>query len=318
MDTMVSVICTAYNHERYIRKTLQSFIDQKTSFKIEVLVNDDASTDKTADIIREFEDKYPEIIKPIYQTENQYSQDIDILREILLPRAKGKYIAFCEGDDYWIDPLKLQKQIDYMEAHPRCTLCVHNAMMINEQGKPIGRDIVSRKSRGISIEEVLTTGVYPTASVVTQRRLCKEFPDYFDIFTLDSIWQMYFASEGEVYCFAEDMSAYRVNALDSWTSKYNSAPAEQRIPIVELHIKVRKAFDKSTNYRYHQSIEFAIQSREIDKYILEVNTGELKDKRLNKTLSKLPWKIKVKVWLVRYIPSAYKFIADRRGWAYVH
>jgi glycosyltransferase involved in cell wall biosynthesis len=96
---------------------------QKTNFLFEVLVHDDASTDGTVDIIREYETKYPDIIKPIYQTENQYSKGISISPTYQFPRAKGKYIALCEGDDYWTDPLKLQKQVDFLEANPTYSLC---------------------------------------------------------------------------------------------------------------------------------------------------------------------------------------------------
>lgn len=114
-EIIISVCCLAYNHEKYIRECLEGFINQKTDFTFEVLIHDDASTDKTAEIIREFEVKYPKIIKPIYQSENQYSKGIAVSSKYNLSRAKGKYIAMCEGDDYWTDPLKLQKQVDFLE-----------------------------------------------------------------------------------------------------------------------------------------------------------------------------------------------------------
>lgn len=116
-NILVSVICTAYNHESYIRQCLDGFVMQKTNFSFEVLVHDDASTDRTADIIREYEAKYPDIIKPIYQNENQYSKGIAIYSKFIYPNVNGKYIAICEGDDYWIDPFKLQKQVDFLETN---------------------------------------------------------------------------------------------------------------------------------------------------------------------------------------------------------
>ena len=114
-EILVSICCITYNHEKYIRDAIEGFLMQKTDFPFEVLIHDDASTDGTADIIREYETKYPDIIKPIYQTENQYSKGIKISATYNYPRAKGKYIALCEGDDYWIDPYKLQKQVDFLE-----------------------------------------------------------------------------------------------------------------------------------------------------------------------------------------------------------
>lgn len=126
--TVVTVFCITYNHEKFIRQALEGMVMQKTNFPFEVLVHDDASTDGTADIIREFEARYPEIIRPIYQTENQYSQGKRICEDIMLPRTKGKYIALCEGDDVWTDPLKLQKQVDFMESHPEFQATVHRAI----------------------------------------------------------------------------------------------------------------------------------------------------------------------------------------------
>ena len=120
---MVSIRCTAYNHEPYIVQTLDGFLMQKTSFPFEVVVHDDASTDKTADIIREYELKYPKIIKPIYETENQYSKHDGSLRKIMDAACRGEYIAFCEGDDYWTDPLKLKKQVDVMEKNANVSVC---------------------------------------------------------------------------------------------------------------------------------------------------------------------------------------------------
>lgn len=122
---LVSICCVTYNHVKYIRDALEGFMMQKTDFPFEVLIHDDASTDGTADIIREYEQKYPGIIKPIYQTENQYSKGVEILSTYNYPRAQGKYIALCEGDDFWTDKRKLQIQADFMEQNHDFVLCCH-------------------------------------------------------------------------------------------------------------------------------------------------------------------------------------------------
>lgn len=134
-EITVSIICTAYNHENYIRKALDGFVMQRTSFRYEVLINDDASSDKTADIIREYEQKHPDIIKPIYQQENQISRGVRVTNDILIPRARGKYLAFCEGDDFWTDPDKLQRQVDFLESNPKYSACVHKYITVNKQGE---------------------------------------------------------------------------------------------------------------------------------------------------------------------------------------
>lgn len=124
---LVSICCITYNHAQFIRKCLDGFLMQQTDFPIEILIHDDCSTDGTTEIIREYEAKYPDLIFPLYEEENQYQQskaaEIDLYN---YRRARGKYIAYCEGDDYWTDPLKLQKQVDFMEANPEYSVCFHD------------------------------------------------------------------------------------------------------------------------------------------------------------------------------------------------
>lgn len=133
-NILVSVVCDVYNHEPYLRQCFDGFVMQKTNFKFEVLVHDDASTDKSAEIIIEYTNKYPDIFKPIIQKENQYSKGVGIWKTYQFPRVKGKYVAFCEGDDYWIDPLKLQKQVDILETKD-IVLVYTNVETVDENGR---------------------------------------------------------------------------------------------------------------------------------------------------------------------------------------
>ncbi len=122
---LVSIICNTYNHRKFIEQAIRSFLNQKGNFPFEILIHDDASTDGTQEIVKEYQRKYPSLIKPIYQTENQYSKGIKPAFVYQYPRAKGKYIALCEGDDYWTDPFKLQKQVDFLESNPEVVMCFH-------------------------------------------------------------------------------------------------------------------------------------------------------------------------------------------------
>jgi glycosyltransferase involved in cell wall biosynthesis len=118
MKPLVSISCITYNHAKYIRDAIEGFLIQKTAFKFEVLIHDDASRDGTDKIVKDYELKYSDLIFPIYQKENQYSKGVrGISATFNIPRARGKYIALCEGDDYWIDPYKLQKQVEFLESH---------------------------------------------------------------------------------------------------------------------------------------------------------------------------------------------------------
>ena len=130
-DVKVSVMVLAYNHEKYIRQALESIVMQQTNFEFEVIIGEDMSTDNTRVIIKEFQQRYPEIIKPIFRKKN-----LGACRNVVstLRRCTGEYVAFFEYDDYWVDPLKLQKQVDYLECHPECSGVMTNVRVVNRYG----------------------------------------------------------------------------------------------------------------------------------------------------------------------------------------
>ena len=163
---LVSVRCITYNHEPYIAQALDGFLMQKTNFPFEVIVHDDASPDRTADIVREYERKYPKIIKAIYQTENQYSKGDGSINRIMNEACKGKYIALCEGDDYWIDENKLQMQVDFLEKNPEYGMCFHGAIEHYEDGSRPDTIFSKLKTKEYSCKEIVTHWIIPTASIV--------------------------------------------------------------------------------------------------------------------------------------------------------
>lgn len=132
-DPLLSIVCPTYNHERFVAQTLDSFLAQQTNFPFEIVINDDCSTDGTAAIVSEYAKRYPNIIRALLQSENQYQQGNHPCPG-LFRLSRGKYIAFCEGDDYWTDPFKLQKQVDFLEAHLDYVLTYHDAMAFSDQG----------------------------------------------------------------------------------------------------------------------------------------------------------------------------------------
>lgn len=133
-EPLLSIVCPAYNQEAFIAQTLESFLAQQTNFPFEILINDDASTDGTARIIAEYAERYPGIIRPFYQDVNQYQQGNPCV-PALFKEARGRYIAYCEADDYWTDPRKLQIQVDFLERHPDYSLTYHDAMSFDSEGE---------------------------------------------------------------------------------------------------------------------------------------------------------------------------------------
>jgi len=129
ISPLVTIGCITYKHEKYIRDSIEGFLIQKTTFPVEIIIHDDASPDKTPEIISEYEQKYPNLFFTIFQDENQFSiGNTPIFGNFIYPKSRGKYIAFCEGDDYWSDPLKLQKLVDFLEENPYYSLCSHESL----------------------------------------------------------------------------------------------------------------------------------------------------------------------------------------------
>lgn len=220
-DIMVSVICITYNHESLIEDAIKGVLKQKTNFKVEMIIHDDASTDSTVEVIKRYQQKYPEIIVPIYQKENQLSKEVPILPQFIFPLVRGKYIAFCEGDDYWIDELKLQKQIDFLESHEDFTMSLHNAVKLNcKTGDEKILDTFP-SSGCYSQEEQIKSGLcsdFPAAaSYVMRTIILKQMPSCFwDAAVGDYPMRQWCAVCGKIYYFADVMSVYRVFTAGSF------------------------------------------------------------------------------------------------------
>lgn len=165
---MVTIRCITYNHESYIRQCLEGFIMQKTNFRFEAIVHDDASTDGTATIIREYAEKYPDIIKPIFETENQYSKHDGSLQRIMSEHTHGKYVAICEGDDYWTDPLKLQKQVDFLEENHQYGMCYMKVLKFYQSESRLG-EIYGGPS--ITFDDLLKENSIPTLTTMFRKSL---------------------------------------------------------------------------------------------------------------------------------------------------
>lgn len=173
---LVTIHCLTFNQEAFIADCLEGFIRQRTSFDFEAIVHDDASTDGTADIIRRYAEKYPEVIKPICETENQYHKWNNSILHIMetLPR-NGKYIAICEGDDYWTDPLKLQRQVDFLETHPDYGMCFTQALSI--QGDKQQIIPLEHIAKDLRFEDLIMNNPIPAMTVVFDNALYCNYLD---------------------------------------------------------------------------------------------------------------------------------------------
>ena len=209
---MVSIKCTVYNHEPYLRRCLDGFVMQKTDFRFEAIVHDDASTDGSAAIIREYAAKYPDIIKPVIEKENIYSKDKVLLRRIMNNLCTGKYVAMCEGDDFWTDPYKLQKQVDYMESHPGCSLCYTAANIVCETGIPDCDSLVfsEQETRDWFGTEITKQWRIATASILHVNDM-HDYPYDPRFLYGDGPLVLFMLQKGYIHCIGEPMVTYRRN-----------------------------------------------------------------------------------------------------------
>lgn len=217
---LVSINCLAYNHEKYIEDTLVGFLIQKTLFPFEILIHDDASTDNTANIIRVYERKYPSIIKPIYQKENQWTIDSEGIRRAQYDRIKGKYLAWCEGDDYWTDSFKLQKQIGFLEANPEYALVATDVILVNSKGEVIPDSEMLTKQReyrkpDVTVFDLLNLNLVNTLTVCVRadiiKELAKESIEKELRYLVDKWYWLNIALNLKVKLFYEKTAAYRIH-----------------------------------------------------------------------------------------------------------
>lgn len=257
----VSVVCVTYNHEKYIEDALKSFAMQETNFDFEVIVHDDVSTDRTKLIIEKYASKY-DFIKPIYEIENQFSKGVK-LSDSVGSYISGKYIAYCEGDDYWTDPLKLQKQYDFMETHPDCSLCGHSYIRLNMRSGE--SEIIETKNKnGIISVQTLIDGKSLHVNTVLFRNIDKStVPSFFNSIKTVGDYPMvlYYATKGNVCYLNDTMSVYRMYTENSWTSRVSENAANSISYLTEMYSFVVK-FNHYTNDRYYDAIQTRLQELE--------------------------------------------------------
>ena len=265
---LVSICCVAYNHKAFIGETLEGFLGQKTGFQYEVIIHDDASTDGTKDIIREYTVKYPDLIRPIFQEKNQYSQGVNIFETFIAPCVRGKYIAICEGDDYWNDPEKLQRQVDILEKRSTCVACVHQTIQILP-GDEVGKTISPyEKDCLVDIRTILSGGnkAFQLSSLMFRSKILEKVPDLFKPSngTWDYALSIFLGLSGDIYYIARPMSVYRLfSSENSWTSRVRR-DRKKWIQHCCYIIELLNQVDKYSERKFHGTIVHEILKFEYD------------------------------------------------------
>jgi glycosyltransferase involved in cell wall biosynthesis len=267
-DIKVSICCLAFNHEPYIRQCLDGFVMQKCNFTFEVLIHDDASKDNTASIIKEYETKYPDIIKPIYQTVNQHSLGVSATKKYNFPRCKGKYIAICEGDDYWTDENKLQKQVDFLEKNSIYGLVYTNVDTVDENNSYLSKKFITQNELAFcnNFEDFL---IYAPFIATCTWLFRKEFINYeknnFIVGDLPLLLDI--SSKSMVYMINEVTSNYRIlkNSASHHSNPIKNYNFNKGILNIQLHYVTKykvsgnaifKIFRKNFKTNYLSALKF--------------------------------------------------------------
>ena len=317
----VSVVCTVYNHEPYLRQTLDGFVSQKTDFPFEVLISDDVSTDGSVAILQEYARRYPEIIRLFLLKENHYSRYISLYDAVLYPEVRGEYIAICEGDDCWTDPDKLQLQVDYLDAHPDCSACVHNStgqiIGSKEEPKPL---FPRTGDRDIPFELVLQgmSHAFHTSSILARREYLLNPPDFHDVafrynFT-DYAVGIWLTMQGRVRFLDRCMSLYRIGSNpSSWSSNVNRNYAKL-IRFVTGEREMLRALRPHVDEPRQALVDQVILEREFELLYLKGKTSELVKPPYRELFRAKPFSFRTATRVKNALPHLHRWYRKKRGY----
>ena len=292
----VSICCITYNQEKYIREAIESFLMQKTNFGYEIVIHDDASTDNTVAILKEYQQKHPDKVVLILEKENQYSKNPNSVLEIVFKKARGKYIAVCEGDDGFTDEMKLQKQYDIME-NGNYVMCSHNTDIMDESGELINRG-KGRNKNIITIEDFLTNrGNMHTSSLFFRKKDVQQLPIFFKESLLGDLpLKLFLLNKGNCYMLNDYCFFYRKNAENSWSVKQKQDPEKKRKNVQSI-IETYISFDKYSKHKYKELIDSLVIRIEFNYYTSIADLKKIKLPKYKKLYKKLNFVQKVKLRL---------------------
>lgn len=241
---LVSVFSWSYNHLDCISPSIDSILIQKTTFPIEIIIHDDASNDGTIDVIKEYEAKYPKLFRNIIQTENQWSQGKSVM-DPLMTAPRGKYIALTHGDDYWTDPYKLQKQVDYLNVNEDAVLCFHPVKILMQDGLLRDDFITKVPDNYKRIEVISAQGNFLHTPSVVFRNVIRQFPDMIHETPIgDYFLQMLLAEHGEFHQLPDVMAVYR-HGVGVWS---NQEQFTRSLRTAKTHAMLMAYFTQAKNH----------------------------------------------------------------------
>jgi len=311
MSILVSVCSITYNHEKYISQAIESFLMQKTNFEYEILIGEDCSTDSTRQIVLDYQSRFPDKIRLITSERNVGARQ-NAMR--LRKNAVGKYIADCEGDDYWTDPEKLQKQVDYMEAHPECAMCVHAAEIVEMNGETTHQVKKPRIGTGIvpmeDVLRMLDQPLFMTSSLMFRKFLMDSPPAwYIESPVGDYPLAVICASQGNIAYLDSVMSVYRRGVPGSWCSDHEVVKAKRIDNFIKFDQLLRK-IDDYTGKQYNQVIAELLSRNGIRLFFNLDNPAYIKELPYSLVFTHMTFVDRCRVNLKLRYPALYQHLVS--------
>lgn len=316
MKPTISICCLIFNHEKYLNKAIDSFLSQKGSFNLEIVIFDDCSTDKSRTLIGDYVKKFPEVFKLLYPERNIYSEGKTAYYN-LISAATGEFIACCEGDDYWIDDFKLQKQLDYLEKYNHINLVFHPALTLykNDDIKDdkygfYGKNIIDKP-----FEDILSVSgsFMPMASIFARKSLFikwfKEYPDFFSESMWHSTIQLLGTYNSSAGYLPDRMSVYRSMHEGSW-SKVMSLSSDAIIRDFNLFLKRNRKLKSIMDSKFNHLFDEVLVSRCLNISKNRVLSLKQKDSLLRDTEFEFEFKDKFKLCFFKFFIFTLVFFRD--------
>ncbi len=308
----ITVVLMTYNQEKYIKQSLDSILCQQISVDFDILVHDDCSEDKTYEILSEYQRKYPNKIKIIHQETRKFLIDgfNMMIYKYVVPNINSKFIAYCDGDDYWCDPLKLKKQYEFMRSNPDYSMCFHSAYQLMQNNEFSSKWFIGKEG-DIDMSDLINDkpGVcVATSSIFLKSEIFKDFSDWRKAFSVEDVpMYMTAAIHGKIHRLPDVMCVYRQFSTGSWSSQ-NRESNERLISHRKKMIENIKYFDKETNFKYHNLVLKKIEECNFSIASLEENYKVVFSKENKRFVKRMPFKIRFALKLKYKHPKLYNLI----------
>ena len=309
MSPTVTVIVMTYNQKQYIRQAIDSILRQKTTFDFNIFVHDDCSDDGTQEILQEYRDRYPKKIYVYHQEKRRFLDDgfNMMIFNYVVPKIHSNYVAYCDGDDYWCDDNKLQKQYDFLQQNPDYSMCFHSAYQLKNNhdmsskwfilndGDYEMKDFVNDKP-GIKVA---------TSSIFLRTDAFRDFSNWRKSYPVEDVpMYMTAALHGKIRCLSDIMCVYRQFAIGSWTSQ-NKNSNERKIQHLAQLINATNLFNEETNFSYQTLVDSQIKSCEFRIGLIKRDFKTIFNRKYRTIYKQLPFKERISLKLQYRLPHLY-------------